>query len=337
MSWLEPEPFLRGTAWLDGRRPVRADPADLGRLPWDIAERAALPIGVRVEFTAAPGTRAVLLRYRAAVPAAGDALRELRHGFALWRGTRCLAEVFAEPAEEAEVRIELPPDGGRFTVHLPENQAPVVLGLRPVGGALAPAPRRPRWLVHGDSITEGWWATRAAHSWPATAGRALGLDPVNLGYAGGARGELPLAEHLARLPGELITLAFGTNCWAAVPSSAPLLYETTRAFVALVRRGHPTTGLLVVSPVLRPAAEHTGNALGATLAELRTAMEEAVRDMAAAGDTRLALLPGGPLLGPEDLADGLHPDDRGHAKIAAAVVRALREAGFVGRAVSPAV
>ncbi|MFC8510137.1 GDSL-type esterase/lipase family protein [Streptomyces sp. NPDC057131] len=331
MSWLEPAPFLRGTAWLDGDRPVRADPGDLQRLPWDIAERAALPIGVRVEFTAAPGTRAVELRYRAAVPHPGDELRALRHGFALWQGRRCLAEVFAEPAAESSVRIGLPPRGGEFTVHLPEGQAPVVRGLRPLGGALAPAPRRPRWLVHGDSITEGWWSTRPAHSWPATAGRALGLDPVNLGFAGGARGELPLAEHLARLPGELITLAFGTNCWAAVPCSAPLLYETTRAFVTLVRRGHPGTPLLLLSPVLRPAAERTGNALGATLAELRTAMEEAVRDLVAAGDARLALLPGRPLLGPEDLADGLHPNDRGHRRIAAAVARALRAAGFVGR------
>ncbi|MFF6792890.1 GDSL-type esterase/lipase family protein [Streptomyces filamentosus] len=324
MSWLEPEPFLRGTAWRDGGRPVRADPDDLGRLPWDVAARAALPIGVRVEFRAEPGTSAVELRYRAAVPAAGDALRELRHAFALWRGGRCLAEVFAEPAEETTVRLRLPPDGGEFTVHLPEAQAPVVCGVRGVGGALAPAPARPRWLVHGDSITEGWWSTRPAHAWPAVAGRALDLDPVNLGYAGGARGELPLAEHLARLPGELVTLAFGTNCWASVPASAPWLYETTRAFVGLVRRGHPAAPLLLLSPVLRPAAEHTRNVLGATLAELRTAMEEAVRDLAAAGDARLVLLPGGKLLGPEDLADGLHPDDRGHARIAEAVAGALR-------------
>ncbi|MFH8729325.1 GDSL-type esterase/lipase family protein [Streptomyces termitum] len=324
MNWLEPEPFLRGTAWRDGDRPVRADPADLGRLPWDVAERAALPIGVRVEFRAAPGTAAVELRYRAAVPGAGDALRELRHAFALWHGGRCLAEVFAEPAEESVVRLRLPPAGGEFTVHLPEAQAPVVRALRAVDGSLSPAPRRPRWLVHGDSITEGWWSTRPAHSWPAAAGRTLGLDPVNLGYAGGARGELPLAEHLARLPGELITLAFGTNCWASVPCSAPLLYETTRAFVGLVRRGHPAVPLLLLSPVLRPAAEHTGNALGATLAELRGAMEEAVRDLVADGDGRLALLPGGGLLTAADLADGLHPNDRGHARIAAAVAGALR-------------
>ncbi|WP_435852886.1 GDSL-type esterase/lipase family protein [Streptomyces vietnamensis] len=326
VHWLDPSPFLRGTAWLDGDRPVRADPDDLERLPWDIAERAALPIGVRIEFTAAPGTRAVELRYRAAVPAPDDPLRALRHCFALWRGTRLVGEVCAAPAPEAVVRLPLPPDGGVFTLHLPEGQAPVPLALRAVGGALSPAPARPRWLVHGDSITEGWWSTRPAHSWPATAGRLLGLDTVNLGYAGGARGELPLAEHLSRLQGDLITLAFGTNCWSRVPATADWLYATVRAFVGLVRRGHPDTPLLIVSPVLRPEAEHTRNALGATLTELRRAMERAGRDLATEGDAHLLVLSGRPLLGPEHLADGLHPNDAGHARMAAAVAGALRGA-----------
>ncbi|MFK0216376.1 GDSL-type esterase/lipase family protein [Streptomyces sp. NPDC090298] len=324
LAWLDPAPYLRGTAWLDGDRPVRADPEDLARLPWDIAERAALPIGVRIEFTASPGTRAVELRYRAAVPATDDPLRALRHCFALWQGTRLVGETCAAPAREAVVRLPLPPCGGEFTVYLPEAQAPVPIALRAVGGVLSPAPERPRWLVHGDSITEGWWSTRPAHSWPATTGRQLGLDPVNLGYAGGARGELPLAEQLARLPGDLITLAFGTNCWSRVPATADWLYATVRAFVGLVRRGHPETPLLIVSPVLRPEAEHTRNALGATLTELRRAMERAGRDLAAEGDPHLHVLPGGPLLEPEHLADGLHPNDTGHARLAAAVTATLR-------------
>ncbi|MCT4357474.1 GDSL-type esterase/lipase family protein [Streptomyces sp. Je 1-79] len=324
MGWLDPTPYLRGTAWLDAGRAVRADPADLARLPWDTAERAALPIGVRVEFVAAPGTRAVELRYRAAVPGSGDAMRALRHCFALWRDGRCVGESFTEPAEEATVTLELPPDGGTFAVHLPESQAPVVLGLQACDGSLSPAPRRPRWLVHGDSITEGWWSTRPAHSWPATAGRALGLDTVNLGFAGGARGELPLAEQLASLPGSLVTLAFGTNCWSKAPSSAGWLYETVRAYVGLVRRGHPDAPLLILSPVLRPEAETAPNALGATLEDLRTAMEDAGRDLAAEGDRRLLVLSGRPLIDAEDLADGLHPNDRGHARMASAVADALR-------------
>ncbi len=40
-------------------------------------------------------------------------------------------------------------------------------------------------------------------------------------------------------------------------------------------------------------------------------MERAGRDLAAEGDGHLSVLSGGPLLGPEHLADGLHPNDRG--------------------------
>ncbi|MGW1705532.1 GDSL-type esterase/lipase family protein [Streptomyces sp. NPDC002206] len=322
MTWLDPDLFLRGVAWRDGVRAVRADPADRARLPWDTGARALLPIGVRLEFLA-PGARAVEIRYRAAVPDPADALHDLAHVFALWQGDRCVAEIFAEPAEESVAVLELPPGEGPFTVHPPQGQSPLILGVRAAGGTLLPAPEQPRWVVHGDSITEGWWSTRPAHAWPAVAGRALGLDPVNLGYAGAARGELCVAEQIAALPADVLTLAFGTNCWSRVPFSAPLLYETVRAFITLVRAGHPGTPLLLVSPLLCPGAEDTPNALGATLRELRTAMEEAGADLVRAGDSRLSVLPGRDVLGPEHLADGLHPDDAGHARLAAAVTEAL--------------
>ncbi|WP_406002000.1 GDSL-type esterase/lipase family protein [Streptomyces sp. NBC_00829] len=329
MNWLDPSPFLRGVAWLDKGRPVRADPADLGRLPWDITERAALPIGVRLEFTS-EGARAVEIRYRAVFPGPSDALRDVAHRFALWGPDGFVSETITEPAAEARVTVPLPAScGGPFTIHPPEARSPEILALRGVGGSIGPAPHRPRWLVHGDSITEGWWSTRPAHSWPAVAGRALGLNAVNLGYAGSAHGELATAEQLAVLPADVITLAFGTNCWTGVPCSATLLYETTRAFLAVVRQGHPDTPLLLVSPVLCPAAEESPNRLGATLAELRSAMERAVRDRVdgdreTPGDPRLALLPGRDLIGPEHLADGVHPDDEGHAAIGAAVAEAIR-------------
>ncbi|MFD9573044.1 GDSL-type esterase/lipase family protein [Streptomyces sp. NPDC059982] len=329
--WLDPGPFLRGVAWLDEGRPVRADPADTMRLPWDTGERATLPIGVRLEFTAGPA-HAVEVRYRATVPGPTDALRDLAHGFALWNRHGLLTEVFTEPATESVVRLELPRGGGAvggpFVLYPPEAQSPLVLGLRGIGGPLAPAPAAPRWVVHGDSITEGWWSTRPAHGWPAVAGRALGWDTVNLGYAGAARGELATAEQLATLRADALTLAFGTNCWSRVPYTAPLLYETTRTFLDLVRQGHPRTPLLLLSPLLRPDAERTPNRLGATLGALRDAMERAVRDRIGAGDDRLALLPGRELLEPGHLADGLHPNDAGHRVLGLAVVTAARRAGF---------
>ena len=201
MSWLDPGPFLRGLAWLDAEgRPVRADPDDTMRLPWDTGERAALPIGMRIEFTAR-GASAVEIRYRARVPEPDEELAGLAHTFALWEGDHLVHETAAEPVEEGVVALQLPHHNGKFTVHPPESCSPVVLGVRAIDGTITPAPRGPRWLVHGDSITEGWWSTRPAHAWPAVTGRALGLDTVNLGYAGAARGELAAAEQIGTAPG----------------------------------------------------------------------------------------------------------------------------------------
>jgi lysophospholipase L1-like esterase len=204
---------------------------------------------------------------------------------------------------------------------------PRVFALRIRGGELQPAPRGPRWLAYGDSIAEGWIASGPSGAWPAIAARRTGLDVVNLGYAGSARGELPTAQQIAALDADVISVSHGTNCWSRIPFSAAMFREQTRAFLGLVRSGHPDTPIVVTSPILRPDAENTPNALGATLVDLRVAMEELIREMIAAGDPHLTLVEGGGLIGPDDLPDGIHPGDHGHEVLAdvfgGAVARAV--------------
>ncbi|SDJ87495.1 GDSL-type esterase/lipase family protein [Streptomyces indicus] len=315
--------LLRGVSWLDADGvPVRADPADRDRLPGDTWERATVPAGVRLECTAEAAT-GVEVRFSCRDPLPADAYRHVEPVFTLLRGEETVAEAAVVPGPDQVIRLEAALDGV-FTLHLPEVLRPVVHEVRAVGGTLRPAPARPRWLVYGDSISEGWTSSRPHLAWPARAGRALGLDAVNLGYAGAARGELASAQQLGSLPADLITLAFGTNCWSRTPSSSALLYETTRAFLALVRAAHPEVPVLVVSPVVRPDAENTPNALGATLAELRVAQERAVTDLV---DKQVHLLSGARLIAAEHMVDGVHPGDEGHGLIAQGVVEALRAAG----------
>jgi lysophospholipase L1-like esterase len=74
--------------------------------------------------------------------------------------------------------------------------------------------------------------------------------------------------------------------------------------------------IVVASPVVRPDAENTPNKLGATLADLRAAMETTTQRFIDDGDNLITLVPGGDVLAPSMLADGVHPGDDGHAVLA---------------------
>jgi lysophospholipase L1-like esterase len=145
------------------------------------------------------------------------------------------------------------------------------------------------------------------------------LDAVNLGYNGSARGEIVSAEHVAELDADVITICHGTNCWTRTPHSVGMVLEGTVAFLEVVRQGHPEVPILVVSPVVRPDAEETPNRLGATLQDLRAAIESVVRARIEAGDSHLEPLGGAELITEAQLHDGLHPDDDGHRALADAI------------------
>src|SRR5438874_10381457 len=188
---------------------------------------------------------------------------------------------------------------------------PTLKSLSGVGGRIEPAPAdQPRWIAYGDSVAEGWAASGPAYAWPAVAGRQQRLDVVNMGYAGAARGEVASAEQIAGLDAAVITITHGTNCWTRTPHSVDMMLAAVAAFIDVVRQGHPETPMVVVSPVIRPDAETTPNRFGATLGELRLAMEEE------ASHRDVVLIPGRDLITADNLADGIHPDDEGHRILA---------------------
>jgi len=228
---------------------------------------------------------------------------------------------------EGVVRLPAgPATGERAIVYLPEGMRPTVLSIEGVGGAIEPAPPQRRWVAYGDSIAEGWVASGPSGAWPAITGRTHRLDVCNMGYAGSARGEIVSAEHVAALDADVISITHGTNCWTRIPFSVEMMRAGTAAFIDVVRQGHAETPIVVASPVVRPDAETTPNRLGATLADLRAAMEEVAQARIDAGDKRLTLVPGGDIIGPELLADGIHPGDEGHRVLAEVIGGAVRDA-----------
>ena len=320
----QPELYLRGVVW-PGTSKVpypRANPIDRMRLPGDTWLMASIPVGARLEVVG--DATAIEIDYRTTTDQTGYRGDGAGVTFAAWTKSGKLAEERASLGE-GTVRLPLASDE-RTIVHVPEGMKPWVLALRGSGGDVAPAPTQPRWVVYGDSVAEGWIATEPALAWPAIAGRAQGLDHVNLGYAGAARGELASAEQIGKLDVDVITVCHGTNCWTRTPHSVDQMRANTAAFLAVLRQDHPDTPIVVASPVVRPDAEATPNRLGATLADLRAAMEAVVAKRIADGDERLTLVAGRDLITAAQLGDGIHPDDSGHAAMAAAIGAAVATA-----------
>ena len=309
--------FLRGCAFAPhADAPYPRANLDDRRLPADIAAAARVPATVCLGVSGGSAT-AIELSYTAAAPAGGLRGPSYGTGFAAYPAGRDRPSAEA-PARPGAGTVRLPIGPGPTTVYLPEGMAPALTGIAGLGGAIAPSPPQRRWLAYGDSITEGWGASAPGRTWLATAARRLDLEAVNFGYAGSGRGELVVAEAMAAVPADLITIAFGTNCWGMIAFSEELLEATVRAFVASVRVGHPHTPIVAVSPIVRPDAETTPNRLGATLARLRAAYERAVLGLGTA-DAGITLVRGGELVTAGQLADGIHPDDAGHAALAAVV------------------
>lgn len=318
-------PFLRGAAF----RPASGVPypraRDDTRLPRDTWAQACLPAGVRLEFVG--DAESVTIGYRTETDDPGFRGTGGGSSFQLWCHDQLVTEERAVVGE-GSISLDLGerPSDAVVTVYLPEIMLPTVLSITAREGSLEPAPRQPQWVAYGDSILEGWTASAPALAWGARVQRRGALDLVNMGYAGAARGELVSAEHVASRDAAIYSLTHGTNCWSGVPHSAAMMRANLTAFLDLLLERRPHTPVVVAGPVVRPEAEDTPNVLGASLTDLRAAMEDVVAERIAGGDERLALVKGAEMIDETMLADGIHPDDAGHAAIAAAIGPTLVEA-----------
>lgn len=321
---MDHDPLLLGIVANDEGRLRRVPPSAMERWAADTIEAARVPAGARIGFTGDAEAVEIDVQTSDVLPLATPA----GYGaFTVYFDGERRGVLPIEGGAKTTVRLELPErdPGVALEIHLPERYEPRIFGIRALGGETRPLEHSTRWVAYGDSITQGWTTSDPGAAWTAVAARATGFDLLNLGFAGAARGELPVAAHLAATPADVISLAWGTNCWAQIEMDRPYVRELMRLFLTTVRSGHPETPILVVSPVVRPSAEQTRNGSGATLADLRAGLEEAVRTFQDRhGDTSLYLLPGEALISAEQLdPDGIHPNDAGHAAIGTAVADVL--------------
>jgi lysophospholipase L1-like esterase len=308
---LDPDEFVRGLdPSLRLADATRIVPSVAAKLPVDTVGAGRVPAGVHLAMVGDASSVILTVRPGEATSAPAPTVADV---FTAWSGDRVVARV---PAAQ-EVVIDLPPRSAHdvVSIYLPEPSGGVVVSMVALGGDLRPAPVGRRWVAYGDSITQGWSVSDVGLAWPSLVARRMGLDLVNLAFAGSARGELPAAVQVSGSGADLVTLSFGTNCWSSIPTDERHIAETMRLFLAVVREGLPDVPVVVVSPIVRPAAESTPNRFGATLHDLRVALEKAVT-VSAQTDGRLVLVPGRDLVDAADLVDGVHPGDAGQAAMA---------------------
>ncbi|MFD4656023.1 GDSL-type esterase/lipase family protein [Kitasatospora sp. NPDC058444] len=207
-----------------------------------------------------------------------------------------------------------------------------------------PAGARKRWLHHGSSISHGSNAAHPTGTWPALVAVGAGLDLANLGFGGGAMLDPFTARTIRDTPADLISLKLGVNLVNADLMRLRAFTPAVHGFLDTVRDGHPTTPLLVVSPVYCPLHETVPGPLAPdfsdgtlrfratgdpaevaagrlTLTVIRAELARIVAERRADGDHHLHHLDGLALYGEPDhdthpLPDGLHPSPEAHRLIA---------------------
>ncbi|MER5884022.1 GDSL-type esterase/lipase family protein [Streptomyces sp. NPDC001941] len=248
------------------------------------------------------------------------------------------------PGPVATVRFEgLAATEKDVEVWLPYGEPTVLVALRADAPAV-PLPDRGRrvWMHHGSSISHGSDAASPSTTWPATAAGLGGVELVNLGFGGNAVLDPFTARAMRDAPADLISVKLGINVVNHDVMRLRAFGPAVHGFLDTIREGHPTTPLLVVSPVLCPMHEDTpgpslpdygalaegrlGFSAGGDAAEvaagkltLNVIRAELARivEQRAAEDPHLSYLDGRELYGAADhevlpLPDSLHPDAAAH-------------------------
>ncbi|MDH2389293.1 SGNH/GDSL hydrolase family protein [Streptomyces sp. HNM0663] len=249
------------------------------------------------------------------------------------------------PGPAGTLRFSGLPDGPKdVEIWLPQNETAELIVLR-TDAPVEPAPDRGRkvWLHHGSSISHGSDAASPTGTWPALAASLGGVELINLGLSGSALLDPFTARALRDTPADLISLKIGINLVNADLMRLRAFAPAVHGFLDTIREGHPTTPLLVVSPLLCPIQEDTpgpievdsggsadgklsfratGDPADPTRLTLTVIRQELARITAAraADDPNLHHLDGRELYGEADsaelpLPDRLHPDAAAHRRI----------------------
>jgi lysophospholipase L1-like esterase len=287
-----------------------------------LAERAAMPAGVRLAFHSDTRTLAgVLMPQESAKP------HDLYIDGQLFGTSECQGAFAFDSLPSGEKLLELwLPQRGEFALRELEIDD---------GASLAPhEDTRPRWIVYGSSITHCGEAASPSQTWPAIVARGRDLNLTCLGFGGQCHLDPQIALMMRDLPADYLTMKIGINIQGHSSLNARTFGANLIGFVQILREKHPTTPLLLASPIYSFDRETTPNVVGWSLQDYRRAVEEAARTLQESGDENLFYLSGLELFD-ESLGhlmpDKLHPDTQGYRALGENFLQKATPLLFEGR------
>ncbi len=163
-------------------------------------------------------------------------------------------------------------------------------------------------VYYGSSITQGASASRSGLSYQGIICRRYGLDFVNLGFAGGAKGEDAIVEYMATLPMCAFVSDYDHN--APTPEH---LQATHKKLYDAIRRTHPNIPYIIIS---RPTVSYADD----DAIRRRHIVYETYRTAYESGDRNVYFIDGFSLFGDDPdgscTIDGCHPNDLGFSRMA---------------------
>ncbi|WP_448060915.1 SGNH/GDSL hydrolase family protein [Cellulomonas hominis] len=165
------------------------------------------------------------------------------------------------PGPVRTVRFDgLPPGDKELEIWLPITDQVELSALRADAPVTEPeAPRGPRWLHHGSSISHGHKADRPTGAWPVVAARLAGAELTNLSFAGNAMLDQLTARTIRDQPADIVSLKVGINLVNRDLMRLRAFRTAVHGFLDTIRDGHPSIPLLVVSPIYcEPVEECAG-------------------------------------------------------------------------------
>lgn len=210
--------------------------------------------------------------------------------------------------ESRELELYFPLYNGVFELFIGVKQ----------GSGIEPCPYADsrRVVFYGSSITQGGCASRPGNDYAAMACRRLGVDYVNMGFSGNAKGEPLMAEYLADMHADVYVIDYDHNA----PSSEHL-EATHYPLYRAVREKNPDAPMIFMS---RP--NFTGTCDNIRRRSIIRATYERAR---AEGDELVYFIDGETLFEGDErdacTVDGCHPNDLGFYRMARAVVPVLRD------------